>query len=58
MDFEFDTETMVALALAVIEGFIVLFMMKFSGTGIGWRIIAMLLSMVAGFFATRFVLSR
>ena len=58
MDFEFDMETIVSLGLALLEGIVVLVMMKFSGTGMGWRIIAALLSMVAGFFVTKLILSR
>ena len=58
MDFELDNETMVSAGLAVIEGLAVLWMMKYSGASFAWRIIAAIVSMIAGFFASKFVLSR
>ena len=58
MDFELDSEWVIAIAMGVIEGFIVLFMMKFSGMGIGFRIFSALISVVLGAIVTKFIISR
>ena len=58
MDFDFDQEWLLALGMGILEGFIVLFMMKFSGMGLAFRIFTALISVVAGTAVTKFIISR
>jgi len=58
MDFDLDQEWLLAIGMGILEGFIVLFMMKFSGMGMGFRIFSALISVVAGTFVTKFIISR
>ena len=58
MDFDFDQEWLIALGMGLIEGFIVLFMMKYSGMGLPFRIFTAVLSIFAGTLVTKFIISR
>jgi len=52
IDFEFGTETFVAIGFGLLAGFIALFVMKSSGAGIVWKMVTFLVSAIAGFFAS------
>jgi hypothetical protein len=58
MDFDFDQEWLLAIGMGLLEGFIVMFMMKYSGMSFGFRIFTALISVVAGTFVTKFIISR
>jgi len=57
-DMDLDMETILAIALGVVCGFIALFVSKGSGAGFIWKLGTFVVSMVVGFYISRFILNK
>lgn len=58
LDIELDQETLVSLGLAVLAGFVSLFVMKSVDNGIVWKGITFIATVAISFFVVRFIGSR